>query len=134
MTIDYIKNTIKLPHSITRKFINQINITFEKYDIFDIVLDYLGRNGYLDDILDTKIKFKYKKICVYHNYHKSAKNGIIKQTGTKITILESELGAILLKFIVDHKESYIRDDVIVPGTIRDIVIDDYNKSVYLLLK
>lgn len=137
MKIEYIEGNIKFLSAINKnlKFTNQIiNITFEKDDISDIVLDYLGRNGYLDDIFNTKIKFKFKKICIYKNYHKSTKDGIIKQKGTKISISESKLSEILLKFISDHKESYIRNDInISSGTMRYITVDKYNKIVKLYI-
>ncbi len=135
MKVEYIEGTLKSFANPNKslKFVNQINITFEKDDISDIILDYLGRNGYLDDIFNTKIKFKYRKICVYKNYHKFVKDDIIKQTGTKISIPKSKLGEILLKFISDHKETYIRNDVIIPNTIGNIAIDKNNKTVKLYI-
>ena len=130
MKIKYIEDNTKFPVSTDRKFVKQINIFFEKDDIQDIILDYLGKNGYLDEIFNTKIEFKYEKICVYKNYHKSINETITKQTGTKISIPKSKLKDILLEFISDNKETYIRSNIVILDTGTSIIID---KNMILLI-
>lgn len=136
MKIEYDEATKYTISGDDGKIIKQINITFEKDDIFDIILDYIGKNGYLDDISGTKIKIKYRKICVYKNYHKKLLvQNITKQTGTKISIFKPQLINILLKFIIDNKKTYIRNDIpIKPDFSRaNIVLDDDNKTIKLYI-